>query len=324
MSYKVIQYEDLPEDLEKRLKEKCEVTRVKSLDLSQGEPFVSALGGAHGLIGVSREVGAELLDQAPNLRVASTISVGYDHFDVPELTSRKVMLMHTPDVLTETTADMVFTLLLCAARRAAELHQLVKEGHWQAAVGPEHFGTDVYGKTLGIVGLGRIGSAVARRGYHGFNMKILYHNRSVNKQAEAEFAARLCSLDELLGQSDFVCLMLPLSEHTRKLIGREELSKMKTDGFLINGGRGPVVDEQALIEALENGTIRGAGLDVYEQEPLPMDSPMLALPNVVTLPHIGSATHETRYAMAALAVDNLLAALENQSTRNCVNPEAAG
>lgn len=324
MSYKVIQYEDLPEDLEKRLKEKCEVTRVPSLYLSQGEPFVSALAQAHGLIGVSREVGVELLDQAPNLRVASTISVGYDHFNVPELTRRGVMLMHTPDVLTETTADMVFTLILCTARRAAELHQLVKEGKWQAAVGPEHFGLDVYGKTLGIIGLGRIGSAVARRGYRGFNMKILYHNRSVDEQAESEFGARLCSLDDLLGQSDFVCLMLPLSDQTRRFIGREELGKMKRDGFLINGGRGPVVDEQALIEALKNGIIRGAGLDVYEQEPLSTDSPLLTLPNVVTLPHIGSATHETRYAMAALAVDNLLAALEDQATRNCVNPEARG
>ena len=322
MSFKVIQYEDLPEDLEQRLKQHCQVTRFDSLNPSQGEPFVSALAEAHGLIGVSQKVGAELLDLAPNLRVASTISVGYDHFDVAALTSRKVMLMHTPEVLTETTADMIFTLILCAARRAAELHEMTRQGGWQAAVGPEHFGRDVHGKTLGIIGLGRIGTAVARRGSLGFNMNILYHNRSVSPEAEKETGAHYRGFDELLAEADFVCLVLPLSAQTRKLIGREEFKKMKPQAFLINGGRGPVVDEQALIEALENGFIAGAGLDVYEQEPLPADSPLLRLPNVVTLPHIGSATHETRYAMAELAVDNLLAALQQRSTRNCVNPEA--
>lgn len=322
MSFKVIQYEDLPEDLEQRLKQHCQVTRFDSLNPSQGEPFVSALAEAHGLIGVSQKVGAALLDLAPNLRVASTISVGYDHFDVAALTSRKVMLMHTPEVLTETTADTIFTLILCAARRAAELHEMTRQGGWQAAVGPEHFGRDVHGKTLGIIGLGRIGTAVARRGSLGFNMNILYHNRSVSPEAEKETGAHYRGFDELLAESDFVCLVLPLSEQTRKLIGREEFKKMKPQAFLINGGRGPVVDEQALIEALENGVIAGAGLDVYEQEPLPADSPLLRLPNVVTLPHIGSATHETRYAMAELAVDNLLAALQQRSTRYCVNPEA--
>ena len=321
MAYNVIQYVDMPEDLEKRLTQHCQVTRFSSLDPDQSDDFRSILADTEGLIGVSQEVGAELLHCAPRLRVASTISVGYDHFDVAELTRRGVMLMHTPDVLTETTADMVFTLILCAARRAAELHMMVRKGDWRAAVGPEHFGTDVHGKTLGIIGLGRIGEAVARRAYHGFSMNILYHNRSVNRAAEAELEARFCDLDELLKQSDFVCLMLPLSDQTRKLIGREELSKMKSDAFLINGGRGPVVDEQALIEALDSGTIRGAGLDVYEQEPLPSNSPLLKLANVVTLPHIGSATHETRYAMAELAVENLLAALQSKSTRNCVNPE---
>ena len=324
MSFNVIQYETLPEDLERRLQEHCRVTRFDSLNPAQGEPFVSALAAAHGLIGVNKEVGAELLDLAPNLRVASTISVGYDHFDVAELTSRGVMLMHTPDVLTETTADMIFTLILCAARRAAELHEMTRQGRWQAAVGAEHFGRDVHGKTLGIVGLGRIGTAVARRGRLGFNMNVLYHNRTRSVEAEKEIGARYCSLDELLADSDFVCLVVPLSDQTQKLISREELGKMKPEAYLINGGRGPVVDEQALIEALENGVIAGAGLDVYEQEPLPTDSPLLRLANVVTLPHIGSATHETRYAMAELAVDNLLAALQDRSTRNCVNPEVVG
>jgi gluconate 2-dehydrogenase len=153
-------------------------------------------------------------------------------------------------------------------------------------------------------------------------MEILYHNRKVNEEAEASFNARFCSLDELLSESDFVCLVLPLSDQTRKVIGPAEFDKMKPEAFLINGGRGPVVDEQALVQALQSGKIRGAGLDVYEREPLQSDSPLLKLPNVVTLPHIGSATHETRYAMAECAVDNLLGALQHRSIRNCVNPEA--
>ncbi len=317
----VIQYEDLPQDLEERLQKNCEVTRVASLTDLMTDHYRPLLAETVGLIGVSQNVTTELLERMPNLKVASTISVGYDHFDVEELTSRGIKLMHTPNVLTETTADMVFTLVLCAARRAAELNEMVRQGHWHVAVGPEHFGTDVHGKTLGILGMGRIGSAVAKRAYRGFDMNILYHNRTVNQQAEQEFNARYCSLDELLAEADFVCLVLPLTDQTRKIIGRTELRKMKPSAFLINGGRGPVVDEQALCEALENGVIRGAGLDVYEHEPLAADSPLLKLTNVVTLPHIGSATHETRYAMAECAVDNLLAALQQQSTRNCVNPE---
>lgn len=323
MSFKVIQYDDLPDDLEQRLLESCDVTKVDSLDLMKGEEYRTVLAEAEGLIGVGQEVGAQFLDLAPKLRVASTISVGYDHFDVAEMTKRRIMLMHTPDVLTETTADMIFTLILCAARRAAELHSMVKSGGWTQMVGPEHFGSDVYGKKLGIVGLGRIGSAVARRAYNGFSMEILYHNRKVNQEAEKSFNARHCSFDELLVESDFVCLVLPLSDQTRKLMGPAEFDKMKPEAFLINGGRGPVVDELALVEALQKGKIRGAGLDVYEQEPLPTDSPLLNLPNVVTLPHIGSATHETRYAMAECALNNLLGALIHREIRNCVNPEIA-
>ncbi|MCG6930490.1 MAG: NAD(P)-binding domain-containing protein [Desulfofustis sp.] len=321
MPFNVIQYEDLPQDLEQRLQEQCNVTRVESLDPGQGNQFRAALAEAEGMIGVSQDVGPGLLDLAPKLRVASTISVGYDHFDVAEMTKRRIMLMHTPDVLTETTADMVFTLILCAARRAPELHGMVKSGGWTSTIGAEHFGSDVHGKKLGIIGMGRIGSAVARRARHGFNMEILYHNRTVNREAEALFDARLCSLDELLSESDFVCLMLPLTDQTKKMIGPAEFDKMKPEAYLINGGRGPVVDEQALVLALQEGKIRGAGLDVYEQEPLPADSPLLTLANVVTLPHIGSATHETRYAMAACALENLLGALSQRSTRNCVNPE---
>ena len=321
MSLKIIQYAPLPADLLARLKEHAEVHRVDRLDIGSDPELGKLLAQADGLIGVNQNVGPELLDRAPKLKVASTISVGYDHFDVAGLTRRGVMLMHTPDVLTETTADMVFTLILSIARRATELNQMVRAGHWTSTIGPEAFGSDVHGKKLGILGPGRIGSAVARRGHAGFSMEILYYSRSPKAQLEQQYRARRCSLDEILTQSDFVCVILPLSADTHKLIGAAELAKMKPEAFLINGGRGPVVDEAALIAALQNGTIRGAGLDVYEQEPVPADSPLLKLANVVTLPHIGSATHETRYQMARLAVDNLLGALLERATVNCVNPE---
>lgn len=322
MPAKVIQYANLPEDLNTRLREHCDVTQVDSLRITPGSALAALLAEAEGLIGVNQPVGAELLDLAPNLKVASTISVGYDPFDVAELTAHKVQLMHTPGVLTETTADMVFTLILCAARRAMEVSELIRQGGWQdKEISSDYFGSDVHGKKLGMLGLGRIGSAVARRGHAGFGMEILYYSRSPKEQAEQDFNARRCSLDEILAEADFVCTMLPLSDETHHLIGAAELAKMKPSAFLINGGRGPVVDEAALVEALQDGTIKGAGLDVFEHEPLPLESPLMKLPNVSMLPHIGSATHETRYAMAKCAVDNLLAALESRSTVNCINPE---
>ena len=180
---------------------------------------------------------------------------------------------------------------------------------------------DVHGKTLGIVGMGRIGLALAQRAHFGFNMPILYNARRHHDEAEERFNARYCELDTLLQEADFVCLILPLTDETRHLIGKSAFEKMKKSAIFINAGRGPVVDEQALIEALQNGEIHAAGLDVFEQEPLPVDSPLLKMPNVVALPHIGSATHETRYNMAATAVDNLIAALSGKVDKNCVNPQ---
>ena len=317
---KIVQYDNLPPDLQEQLEQKAEVTKIKAFSQMTKAELATLLQDAVGLIGVGQTIGADLLDFAPNLKATSTISVGYDHFDVDELTKRGIMLMHTPGVMTETTADTIFLLILGSARRATELGEMVRQGRWTKIIGPECFASDVYGKKLGIIGMGRIGTAVARRAYAGFNMEVLYYNRSVKEYVEQEFKARKCSLDELLADSDFVCVVLPLSDETHKMIGAAEFAKMKPSAFLINAGRGPIVDEAALVEALKNGTIKGAGLDVFEQEPLPLDSPLLQLPNVIALPHVGSATHETRYAMAKCAVDNLLAALESKSTVNCVNP----
>ncbi|CDL35529.1 2-ketoaldonate reductase, broad specificity [Enterobacter hormaechei] len=229
--------------------------------------------------------------------------------------------MHTPHALTETVADTLMALVLSTARRVVEVAERVKAGEWSKSIGPDWFGVDVHGKTLGIVGMGRIGLALAQRAHFGFNMPILYNARRHHSEAEERFNALYCELDTLLREADFVCLILPLTDETRHLIGKAAFEKMKKSAIFINAGRGPVVDEKALIEALQNGEIHAAGLDVFEQEPLPVDSPLLTMPNVVALPHIGSATHETRYNMAATAVDNLIAALGGKVNKNCVNPQ---
>jgi gluconate 2-dehydrogenase len=282
--------------------------------------YAAALPEAHGLIGVGRRFGRAELERAACLEVVSSISVGYDNYDLGYLDERGILLTNTPDVLTETTADLGFTLLMAAARRVPELDAWVKAGHWQAPVGPAHFGCDVHGKTLGILGLGSIGAAIARRGRFGFGMQVIYNGNSRKPELEAELGARYCGFEELLGEADFVVLVVPLTEQTRHLIGRRELALMRPGAILVNVARGPVVDEPALIEALQSGQLRAAGLDVYEKEPL-RESPLFALPNVVTLPHVGSATHETRLAMAELALDNLERALLGGTPRYMVNPQ---
>jgi len=322
MKPSVILYKALPDALQQRLEDHFTVTRVNNLSLETVQQHAEAFAGAVGLLGSSEKVDAALLEKMPALRATSTISVGYDNFDVDALTARNVVLMHTPTVLTETVADTLMALVLSTARRVVEVAERVKAGEWTKSIGPDWFGTDVHGKTLGIVGMGRIGLALAQRAHFGFNMPILYNARRQHKEAEERFNARHCDLDTLLQESDFVCLILPLTDETHHMIGKAQFEKMKKSAIFINAGRGPVVDEQALIAALKNGEIHAAGLDVFEQEPLPASSELLKLPNVVALPHIGSATHETRYNMAACAVDNLIDALQGKVDKNCVNPQA--
>ena len=321
MKPSIILYKALPDDLLHRLEEHFTVTQVPNLRPETVEQHAQAFASAEGLLGSSETVNSALLEKMPKLRAASTVSVGYDNFDVAALNARSVLLMHTPTVLTETVADTVMALVLSTARRVVEVAERVKVGEWTKSIGPDWFGTDVHHKTLGIVGMGRIGLALAQRAHFGFNMPILYNARRHHPEAEERFNARYCDLDTLLQAADFVCLILPLTDETRHLIGKAAFEKMKNSAIFINAGRGPVVDEKALIEALQNGEIHAAGLDVFEQEPLPVDSPLLTMPNVVTLPHIGSATHETRYNMAATAVDNLIAALGGKVDKNCVNPQ---
>lgn len=317
MKPRIVAYKPLPDDVLAYLREHAEVVQADG-----AAALADALAQADGAIGASLKITPAMLDGAPRLKAWSTISVGYDNFDVADLTRRGIVLAHTPDVLTESTADTVFSLILASARRVVELAEWVKAGHWQRSIGPDLYGTDVQGKTIGIVGLGRIGAAVARRAALGFRMRVLYTNRSAQPDAEAQFGAQRVSLDRLLAEADFVCLQVPLAPETRHLIGATELAKMKRGAILINASRGPVVDEAALIDALRAGTIRGAGLDVFEQEPLAADSPLLRMSNVVALPHIGSATHETRHAMARCAAENLVGALAGTLRANLVNPDA--
>ncbi len=321
MKPSVILYKTLPDDLLHRLEEHFSVTQVKNLSPETVSQHAEAFAEAEGLLGSSEKVDAALLEKMPKLRATSTVSVGYDNFDVDALNARKVLLMHTPTVLTETVADTVMALVLSTARRVVEVAERVKAGEWTKSIGPDWFGCDVHHKTLGIVGMGRIGMALAQRAHHGFGMPILYNARRQHPQAEERFNARYCDLDTLLQEADFVCLILPLSEETHHLFGQAQFAKMKSSAIFINAGRGPVVDEQALIDALQTGEIHAAGLDVFEHEPLAKDSPLLTLPNVVALPHIGSATYETRYNMAACAVDNLIDALNGKVEKNCVNPQ---
>ncbi|MEJ8323448.1 glyoxylate/hydroxypyruvate reductase GhrB [Kosakonia sacchari] len=321
MKPSIILYKALPDDLLQRLETHFTVTRVANLKPETVAQHADAFASAQGLLGSSEKVDSELLEKMPQLRATSTISVGYDNFDVDALNARKILLMHTPTVLTETVADTIMALVLSSARRVVEVAERVKVGEWTSGIGADWFGIDVHHKTLGIIGMGRIGLALAQRAHFGFGMPILYNARRHHTEAEERFQARYCDLETLLKESDFVCLVLPLTDETYHLIGKAQFEMMKKSAIFINAGRGPVVDEAALIDALKNGEIHAAGLDVFEQEPLPVDSPLLSLPNVVALPHIGSATHETRYNMAECAVDNLIDALNGKVEKNCVNPQ---
>ena len=307
----ILVFRELPPDQLARLQAVHDVTMA---DPKQDRAaFDAALPEAHGLIGSSFPIDAAVLDRAPKLEAVSSVSVGVDNYALAELHRRGILLAHTPGVLDETVADTVFALLMATSRRVVELANLVREGRWTKNIGEDLFGHDVHGKTLGLLGFGRIGQAIARRAALGFGMPVRYHaRRPVDLAAQApELRGRAVHtpLAELLAQSDFVVAMLPLTEHTRGMIDAGVFAQMKPGAVFINGGRGQTVDEAALLAALDGGRLRAAGLDVFAKEPLPADSPLRTHPRVTPLPHIGSATHETRHAMAELATSNLLDAL---------------
>jgi glyoxylate reductase len=276
--------------------------------------------GCHGLVCLLTDrVDAGLIESLPELEFVSSMSVGVDHVDVAALTARRIPLGHTPGVLVDTTADTAFALMLAAARRVVEADKFVRNGSWtqENAWAPDFFtGKDVSGATLGIVGLGQIGQAMARRAA-GFGMEVLAWNRSPRDLP----GVTMVSLEELLLRSDFVSLHVALGDGTRGLINADRIALMKPGAVLVNTARGGIVDEQALAGALGSGQLAAAGIDVFEQEPVAQDNPLLALANVVVAPHIGSATTLTRAKMADMAVDNAIAALREQPMGHCVNPE---
>jgi glyoxylate reductase len=295
-----------------------DLTVLSEAPPARDELLEAARGAAGVLSNVTEGIDAEFMDAAgKNLKVVANMAVGYDNVDVEAAKKRGLVVTNTPGVLDETTADTAFMLLLAAARRLGESERTLRAGNWKWW-GPKLFvGVDVWGKKLGIVGMGRIGQAVARRG-RGFGMEILYHNRSRNQDAEKELDARYADLDELLRVADFVSIHTPLTDETQRLIGAEELDKMKPTAVLVNTSRGPVVDEEALADALAGQHIFAAGLDVYENEPQ-VHPKLLRLENAVLAPHIGSGSAGTRDRMAVLAAENIVAVLSGEVPKTPVD-----
>ena len=286
------------------------------------EQLIEALQGRQGLFSTGGErIDAALLQACPELRICANMSVGFNNFDVPAMTARGVVGANAPGVLTETTADFGFALLLAAARRVTEGERYLRAGTWKRWEYNMLLGSDIHGTTLGILGMGRIGQALARRGHLGFGMQVIYHNRSrLPDEVERETGARYVTKNELLRSADHLVLVLPYSAASHHAIAAAELALMKPTATLVNIARGGVVDDAALVEALRKGRIAAAGLDVYEGEPA-VHPGLLCVPNVVLTPHIGSATAATRLAMATLAADNLIGFFHGKGPINPVNPE---
>ena len=309
----------LPDEAFARLESVCDVARFEGTGAPSKAELIDGVRNADGLLASPMQgVDAEVFDAAPRLRVVSNHGVGFDNVDLDAATARGVVVCNTPGVLTDAVADLTMALVVALARRLFEAQRFVADGRWQPGVSMP-LGTDVRDKTLGIVGYGRIGKAVAQRA-QAFGMKSCFHD--VLGEAVGDGACAYRELDELLRESDFVSLHVNLTEQAHRFIGARELSLMKRTAYLINTSRGQVVDQDALVEALRGGTIAGAALDVLEREPPAPADPIPQLSNVVVLPHIGSATRETRAAMLDLAIDNLLTALRGETPRCVVNPEA--
>lgn len=286
------------------------------------EQLMEAMSNVDGaIINVMDRIDAPLLDAAPKLRVLSQVAAGLDNIDIPEATKRDIMVGYTPGVLAKSTADLAFALLLAVARRVVESDKWVREGNWKISHHPMFWlGSEVNGSTLGILGLGGIGLEMAKRGL-GFDMKVLYHSRTRKRDLEKEYGLKYASFKRVLAESDFLSIHVPLTPQTNHFIGEKQLKMMKPSSILVNLSRGPVVDTEALQQALTKGTIAGAGLDVFDPEPVPTDHPILGLDNVVVLPHIGSASNRSRRDMHLLAARNLVAGLNGDRLEECANPD---
>ncbi len=321
MRPKVLIATPIPTEVEKYIGEHCSYYKWEGQVPISREDLLRILAensDIQGLLFKYHKIDKELLDLVPNLKVISNDAVGYDNFDIPLMKERGIIGTNTPSVLDETTADTALALMLTAARRITELDKYVKDGLW--VDGPENrfYGYDVQGATMGIIGMGRIGEAVARRGKLGFNMNVIYHNRSRKPHVEERLGVQYMPMEQLLKESDFVVLLTPLTPETKHLMDEREFSLMKDTAIFINISRGKTVNEKALIKALQEKWIYAAGLDVFEQEPVDPNNPLLKMKNVVTIPHIGSATAKTHHAMAALAAKNLVIACNGGEPPNLV------
>lgn len=320
--FRVLMTRQLPEVAMQAIQEFAECD-VWPEDRPMPSPVLSErIAEAEGLLCLLTDrVDAALLSRAPKLRVVSTMAVGVDHVDLAACSERGIPVGNTPGVLTETSADLAFALLMTAARRVVEGTEYVKNGLWQTWSPTLLLGQDIFGATLGIVGFGRIGQAMARRA-QGFGMRVLVcHSRSLADEVLQAHQVEGVSLETVVGESDFLSLHVPLTPATRHLINRDALSKMKRTAVLINTARGPVVDTEALCQALLEGKIAGAALDVTDPEPLPATHPLLSLKNCVIVPHVASASIATRRRMALMAVENLHAGLRRRCLPHCVNPD---
>lgn len=322
MSYKVLVTRILPGRALEILEKECDHLEVNREERPMTkEEIMKGIKEMDGILCLLTDrIDSEVMDSAPKLKIIANYAVGYDNIDVKAATERGIMVTNTPGVLTETTADLTWALIMAIARRIVEADRFTREGKFKGWSPTLFLGQDVYGKTIGIIGLGRIGFAVARRAL-GFDMRILYYDLSrVDERLEKAVKAQFVPLDELLSQSDYITIHVPLTQETRHLIGEREFGLMKPTAYLINAARGPIVDEAALYKALKERRIAGAALDVYEREP-EIYPGLTELDNVVLVPHIGSASVETRSKMAEMAVNNLLAGLKGQVPPNLVNPE---
>lgn len=321
MAPKVLVTRIIPERPLALLKEKAEV-RINLEDRAMpAEEMIAQLPGKVALLSMGGDpISAKVLEAGKELKIVANDAVGFNNIDLAAATRWKIAATNTPEVLTDTTADLTFALILGVARRVAEADRFVRAGKWVGWKPDLFLGSDIHGKTLGIIGFGRIGMAMAQRAL-GFNMPILYTDvRPIERSVEERYLAKFVSLKELLREADFITLHVALTPETIHLIGREELGMMKRTAFLINASRGPVIDEKALVEALKSGMIAGAGLDVFEEEPR-VTPELLLMDNVLLLPHIGSATFETREKMALVAVNNILSVLRGEIPPNILNPE---
>ena len=306
----------------KILAKRCELTIHNKEELPTKEDIIKNIADKDGLLCMLTDrIDSDILSSGSKLKVISSFSVGVDHISVPEATQRGIYVTYTPGILTEATADLSFALLMATARHVAEADRYIRSGKWKISWSPSMLlGVGVYGKVLGVIGLGRIGTAVAERGL-GLKMKVLYYSKNRSLEKEESMGLQYMPIEELVRISDFISIHVPLNKETYHLVNRQLLSLMKKNAIIINTSRGQIIDEEALVEVLKEGRIAGAGLDVFQVEPLEKDNELLKLNNVILTPHLGSATYETRRIMSEVSAQNLISVLEGVAPHNLYNPE---